>query len=162
MRIRVADEAWLATALLHRERPEAPDFKLKEIHERARQEFRDDRPGVWYHIVSHCVASKPPSPAQYRMLHETGRGRRRLYRPADPAHPKRKGKIHPDKDDVPLPYRSLVDWYLEEFAAERAPAQGSSNPAVLVNFVGAIPAFDLQRITEAVHAGCEQVDRDEW
>ena len=32
--IRVADEVWIAAALLHREHPEAADFSLKEIEAR--------------------------------------------------------------------------------------------------------------------------------
>lgn len=113
--IRVADEAWIVTALLHQEHPEAEDFALAELQKRVHREFQDNRPGVSQHLVSHCVASNPRSPAQYRMLHETARGRRRLYRPGDPTHPERKGKTHPDKDQLPPKYRPLVDWYLEDY-----------------------------------------------
>jgi hypothetical protein len=162
MEIRVADEAWIATALLHREHPEAEDFALAEIRKRAERDFHDERPGVWYHIVSHCVASNPRSPAQYRMLHETTRGRRRLYRPGDPTHPERKGKTHPDKDQLPTKYRPLVDWYLEDYIRRFAPGAPSSSPAVLLKFVGAISAFDLQKMSEAISSGCERVDRNEW
>ncbi len=122
MSILVADEAWLATALLHREHPDAEDFSLDEIRDRARREFHDNRPGVWQHIVSHCVASNRPNPAQYRMLHGSARGRRRLYRPGDPVHPDRKGKIYPEKRDIPERYRNLVDWYLSDYSK---PAPGS-------------------------------------
>lgn len=160
MNILVADEAWLATALLHREHPQAEDFSLEEIRERSVKEFRDHRPGVWQHIVSHGVASNPPNPAQYRMLHSSARGRRRLYRRGDPAHPKRKGKIYPEKRDLPERYRPLVDWYLTEY--NQGPAQGSSNPAVLLGFVGLIPAYDLQKMSEAISSGCERVDASEW
>ena len=161
MQIRVADEAWAATALLHREHPEAEDFPLAEIHTRAQQEFQDQRPGIWYHIVSHCVASNPRTPAQYRMLHETTRGRRRLYRPGDPTHPQRKGKTHPDQDQLPPKYRPLVDWYLEDYIRQTS-AKPSSSPAALLNFVGGISAFDLQKMSEAISSGCERVDRNEW
>ena len=161
MNLLVADEAWLATALLHREHPEAEDFRLADIRRRAEREFRDHRPGVWQHIVSHGVASKPPNPAQYRMLHESGRGRRRLYRDGDPAHPKRRGKIHPEKADLPERYRPLVDWYREEYNRARTNV-GSSNPAVLLRFAGLIAAYDLQRMSDAIHSGCERVDANEW
>ena len=70
MNILVADEAWIATALLQHEHPDAEDFSLGEIRDRAQREFHDDRPGVWQHIVSHCVASNRPNPAQYRMLQQ--------------------------------------------------------------------------------------------
>jgi len=162
MNILVADEAWLATALLHRDNPHAEDFALEEIRERSVKEFHDRRPGVWQHIVSHCVASNPPNPAQYRMLHSSGRGRRRLYRQGDPVHPARKGKMYPEKRDIPDRYRPLVDWYLSEFNQPGGVPRGSSSPAVLLGFVGLIPAYDLQKMSEAISSGCERVDASEW
>jgi len=50
------------------------------------------------------------------MLYETRRGMRRLYREADPSHPDRHGKILPKRDDIPAPYRYLLDWYEAEYA----------------------------------------------
>ena len=160
MNILVADEAWLATALLHREHPDVEDFSLHDIRDRARREFHDNRPGVWQHIVSHCVASNRPNPAQYRMLHSSARGRRRLYRTGDPVHPERKGKMHPEKRDLPERYRSLVDWYLNDYS-KPAPGTGSSSAAVWLDFVGLIPAYDLRKMAEAIR-DCERVDPDEW
>ncbi len=162
MNILVADEAWLATALLQTEHPEAEDFSLEEIRDRARREFHDTRPGVWQHIVSHCVASNRPNPAQYRMLHSSGRGRRRLYRPGDPVHPDRRGKIHPEKRDVPDRYHPLIDWYLSTYAQRSEHVTGSTSPSVLLEFVGSISAYDLQKMAEAIRSGCERVDRNEW
>lgn len=160
MNILVADEAWLAIALLHREHPEAEDFSLDDIRDRARREFHDSRPGVWQHIVSHCVASNRPNPAQYRMLHSTGRGRRRLYRPGDPVHPDRKGKTYPAKRDIPERYRSLVDWYLTDYS--KRPAHiGSTDASVWLQFAGLFPAYDLHEMEEAIK-DCERVDPDEW
>src|SRR5580692_7182927 len=160
MNLLVADEAWLATALLHREHPDAEDFSLGEIRDRARREFHDNRPGVWQHIVSHCVASNRPNPAQYRMLHGSARGRRRLYRPGDPVHPERKGKIYPERRDIPERYRSLVDWYLKTYS-QRKTQVTSSRARDLLQFVGLIPAYDLERMKEAIK-DCERVDLNEW
>ena len=162
MNILVADEAWIATALLQKEHPEAEGFGLDEIRDRAKREFHDNRPGVWQHIVSHCVASNRPNPAQYRMLHRTGRGRRRLYRPGDPVHPDRRGKIHPEKRDIPERYHSLVDWYLSDYSRRNRPGGSSSSPAVVLRFAGLISAYDLQKMSEAIRSGCEQVDANEW
>jgi hypothetical protein len=150
----------LATALLHREHPDAEDFSLGEIRDRARREFHDNRPGVWQHIVSHCVASNRPNPAQYRMLHGSARGRRRLYRPGDPVHPERKGKIYPERRDIPERYRSLVDWYLKNYS-QRKTQVTSSRARDLLQFVGLIPAYDLERMKEAIK-DCERVDLNEW
>lgn len=162
MNILVADEAWLSIALLHQEHPDQEDFSLDEIRDKSFKEFHDRRPGVWQHIISHCVASNPPNPAQYRMLHSSARGRRRLYRQGDPAHPDRHGKIYPEKRDIPERYRPLVDWYLREYNRKEKSTEGSSNPAVLLGFVGLIPAYDLQKMSEAISSACERIDSSEW
>lgn len=162
MGIRVADEAWIATALLHRERPDAEDFSLDEIHNRALNEFRDRRPGVRQHIVSHAVASNPPDPARIRLLHNSGRGRRRLFRPGDPVHPERSGKICPEKRDIPERYHSLVDWYLKEYSQSKGLQQGTTDPKALLQFVGLIPAYDLRRMSDAIESAAERVDPNEW
>jgi hypothetical protein len=113
MSVSVADEVWIATALLHYEHPERPDFEKREIEERARQEglVEPQRPGVSAHISAHAVAGKKPQPNDYRMLVETERGRRRLYRDGDYHHAERKGKIAPSPDDLPSDYLYLLDWY---------------------------------------------------
>jgi hypothetical protein len=112
--IRVADEVWIATALLHREHPRAVDFSLKEIEARLVREglTEGQRPGVYPHLSVHCVANRPPDKGRYRMLFETAPSRRRLFRRGDPYHPKREGgKIAPDRADVFAKYHSLLDWY---------------------------------------------------
>jgi hypothetical protein len=111
--IKVADEVWLATALLHRENPFAEDFSLKEIEDRAAQEDLSDerRRGVYQHIVQHCVANRPPNPNDYRMLYETRPKYRRLFRLGDSYHPERRGKIVPEADDIPQRYDDLLQWY---------------------------------------------------
>ena len=73
--IRVADEVWIATALLHRQYPDRKDFTVGEIVRRAESEkvtgAESLRPGVQVHAYLHCVANKPPNPGRYRMLVET-------------------------------------------------------------------------------------------
>lgn len=113
-RLKVADEVWIAAALLHREHPQAADFSIEEIVGRARQEGLHDplRPGVYVHVVQHCVANRRPNPGRYRMLFETSEGRRRLYRIGDAHHPDREGsKIAPDPEDITDGYGELLDWY---------------------------------------------------
>jgi hypothetical protein len=79
-KIKVADEVWVAMALLHREYPSRTDFTLNEIVERAANEGIMDelRPGVYVHAALHCVANRPPNPGRYRMLYETRPKYRRL------------------------------------------------------------------------------------
>lgn len=124
--IKVADEVWIAGALLHRERPEQADFTVEEIMKRASREVGKEslRPGVYVHVVQHCVANRPPNPGRYRMLFETAPGRRRLFRTGDPYDPAREGaKTVPAADELPERYRPLLDWYRQwdaSVAARRA------------------------------------------
>src|SRR6266496_2301058 len=117
-RVKVADEVWVATALLHRKHPDRSDFSIEEIMESARQMWREGtgslRPGVYVHVVQHCVANRPPIPGRYRMLIETSEGRRRLFHTGDPYHPDREGgKTTPRFEDLAEDYADLWDWYVE-------------------------------------------------
>ena len=112
--IKIADEVWIITALLHREQAQESDFTVEEIVERARKESINGpiRPGLYVHVVQHCVANRPPNPARYRMLFETSSRRRRLFRQGDAYHPAREGaKITPNPVDLPQDYRGLLAWY---------------------------------------------------
>jgi len=116
-RLKVADEVWLAAAVLHRMYSERFDFTIEEIVESGRSLVREEvggtlRPGFYVHVVQHCVANRPPKPGRYRMLIETGPGRRRLFRPGDYYHPEREGaKTIPKREDLPNSYTGLVRWY---------------------------------------------------
>jgi hypothetical protein len=126
--LKVADEVWIVTALLHREHPERDDFTVAEIVERARKEglTPELRPGVYVHAVVHCVANRPPNPGRYRMLLETGPNRRRLYRPGDPADEARRGgKVTPARAAIPARYHRLLDWYEKEYGARRGLKPGA-------------------------------------
>ncbi|MGA8270703.1 MAG: hypothetical protein WB919_04030, partial [Candidatus Sulfotelmatobacter sp.] len=102
--LKVADEVWIATALLHRDQPTKVDFGVDEIKRRAAEESgsEDLRPGVYVHIVQHCVANRSPNRGRYRMLFETAPGRRRLFRTGDSYDPNREGaKSVPAREDIP-------------------------------------------------------------
>lgn len=117
--VKVADEVWIATALLHREHPSAVDFSIKEIEARvAREELTDaKRPGVYLYLFAHAVANRPKDRGRYRMLFETAPSRRRLFRPGDPYHPDREGgQTVPDRNAIPPKYHSLLDWYARQWA----------------------------------------------
>jgi hypothetical protein len=112
--LKVADEVWVVAALLHREHPKQLDFTIEQIMERATKEAGQQplRPGVYVHVVQHCVANRPPNPGRYRMLFETTPGRRRLFRNGDNYDPAREGaKTIPAREDIPSEYSSLLDWY---------------------------------------------------
>jgi hypothetical protein len=115
--IKVADEVFLATALLHRENPEREDFTIGEIVERAAKEnlFGQLRPGVRVHASLHCVANRAPNPGRYQMLYATGARTRRLLRSGDQVHPGRTGKIWPDPESVPPQYHDLIAWAKRQY-----------------------------------------------
>jgi hypothetical protein len=118
--LKVADEVWIATALLHQEHPEHADFSVREIIDRlARERLHEAvRGSVHVHVIQHCVGNRAPNPAGYRMLIETGPSRRRLYRPGDPLHQDRHGRFVPARDEVPEEYRALLDWYEARYATQ--------------------------------------------
>ena len=116
--INVADEVWIATALLHREQPNREDFRVEEIMERVGREAvaGPTRPGVYVHVVQHCVANKPPSPSRLRYLVETRPGYRKLFRRGYGWHFYRdRGRKAPSPEALPAPYRHLLDWYEREY-----------------------------------------------
>ena len=170
--IKVADEIWLATSLLHRENPARPDFSVIEIVERAMKEGLAGgyRPGLQIHASTHCVATKPPNPARHRMLSETVRGRRRLFKPGDKFHRDRKtGKTHPSAEDLPAKYRYLIDWYEHDYVNgngnglehdEPLPRPGKLGD--LLKFVGLISPSDLEKMEAAIEEDFERVDPNEW
>jgi hypothetical protein len=114
--VRVADEVWISTALLHRENRDRKDFTVDEIVERAKREALNKplRKGVYVHAIQHCVANRPPNSGRYRMLLETAPGRRRLFRTGDSYDRAREGsKTVPSSEDIPSNYAYLLDWYRE-------------------------------------------------
>jgi AbrB family looped-hinge helix DNA binding protein len=121
----IADSVWLATAILHRENRHALDFSVQEIVQKSLAARNEGyRPGVPVFTSKHCVANKAPNPGRYRMLLETTRGRRRLFRAGDPFHPDRQnGKIRPDKKDLPAEYQPLIDWYETDYSKRAAHTQ---------------------------------------
>lgn len=123
--VRVADEVWIATALLHRENADREDFTVEEIVQRVKNEgMTAFRPGVYVHVVQHCVANRGPNPGRYRMLVETAKNRRRLFRPGDSYDAAREGsKTMPDSADIPGRYRFLLDWYRNDFTRRKASSE---------------------------------------
>jgi len=123
--LKVADEVWIATVLLHRDHPERADFAVREIMDRVDRERMTGsvRRSVHVHVIQHCVANRPPNPAGYRMLFETTYGRRRLYRPGDPQHQDRRGRIVPERQHLPERYGPLLDWYESHYARQATKKQ---------------------------------------
>jgi hypothetical protein len=133
--MKMADAAWIALALLHSENRSRSDFSTAEIRERARKEGfpNAELPGFNTHLASHLVANKPShSAAGYRMMFETGYGRRRLFRDGDTWHESRTGKIVPNREEIPEKYHWLLDWYgkWSNEPSNEPPSAGGSTPAL--------------------------------
>jgi hypothetical protein len=117
-RIGVAEEVWVAAALLHEENPRRKDFTIDEIIGRVRREAgrRKLRASVYAHVVQHCVANKPPSPSRLRYLVETRPGYRKLFRRGHGWHFYRdRGRKVPRAEALPPEYRYLLRWYVETY-----------------------------------------------
>ena len=137
MDVLVADEVWIATALLHRRYPEREDFAVSKIIRQAEAESvtgrHSLRPSFQDYAYLHCVANKEPGAVRHRMLLETAKGRRRLFKPRDPCHRRRlSGKDAPHVDDVPAAYRKFIEWYRKEYAG----ASGETDPILSLRGLG--------------------------
>lgn len=166
----VADQVWIATALLHYENRDRAHFSKEEIRRRCEEVDREgaERPGISQHISTHCVASKPASPAKHRMLTRTGTGRRRLFRPGDAEHPDRRGgKTSPSREELPEKYRYLLDWYETEYASAPKEQAGASksrgaSAETLMKLMGRISREDADEIIRIIDDCCGRVDANEW
>lgn len=117
--LKIADECWIALAKLLQEQPARSSFSAREILDRVRREaaHHELRPGVQPHIHLHNVANLAPNTARYRMFYRLDDGTYRLYRPGDPQHPERSGKTHPAREDLPVQYHGLLDWYESQYCS---------------------------------------------
>lgn len=166
----VADQVWIATALLHYENRDRAHFSKQEIRRQCEEIDREgaQRPGISQHISTHCVASKPASPAKHRMLTRTGTGRRRLFRLGDAEHPDRRaGKISPLREELPEKYRHLLDWYETEYAsaAKHQTAASKSHGAsaeTVMKLIGRISREDADEMIRIIDDCCGRVDANEW
>jgi hypothetical protein len=168
----LADSVWLATALLHRENSRALDFSGREIIEKATGEklVKGFRPGLQVFVSKHCVANKSPNPLRHRILLETTRGRRRLFKQGDPFHPDREGgKIRPDRTELPAEYQPLVDWY-DEIYSKSSPYPASAPkpdgmdalPHIPQSPIAALSGFDEMRSATAFVGAGGTVVLPDW
>jgi hypothetical protein len=134
----VADEAWCALALLHREQDSRESFSAREILDRVKAEriTPELRPGVQAHIYLHNVANLEPNSARYRMFYKLPTDTYRLFRPRDQAHPSRKGKMKPTREQLPDQYHYLLDWYEREYCAKETSVREEDDPVLKMRGVG--------------------------
>ena len=134
----VADEAWLGLALLHREQTEKESFTAREILDRIKSERASPelRPGLQPHIYLQNVANLPPNSARYRMFYKLPDDTYRLYRPGDPTHPSRKGKMTPAREEFPDKYHYLLDWYEHEYCDREKNMKEEDDPILSMRGVG--------------------------
>jgi hypothetical protein len=158
-----AVEVFIATALLHREQPNRPEFTIQEIVRRAAQEniTGEMRSGVNVHASQHCVANKAPNPNRHKMLYASGKNTRRLLLPTDQVHPERTGKIFPDSGEIPERYLPLLEWAKQRFYADSSGR--SSTPGSVLPL--STPRRHLQAFLDARGIGVEMakgIDPDDY
>ena len=134
----VADEAWCALALLHREQETRESFSAREILDRVKSERASPvlRPGIQAHIYLHNVANLEPNSARYRMFYKLPNDTYRLFRPTDQAHPSRKGKTKPSREELPVQYHYLLDWYAQEYCTKESAMKEEDDPILQMRGVG--------------------------
>jgi hypothetical protein len=135
--IRVADEAWVALALLHKAYPDRAGFTAREITDKLRSAgiSPELRPGLMAHIYQHNVANVPPNSARYRMFYRLPDHTFRLFRPGDDWHPARSGKTCPNRAELPGRYHELLEWYEREYC-RGGPAPAAEDPILRMLGVG--------------------------
>jgi hypothetical protein len=124
LEIKVADEVWIACALLHNTNPQEQSFSTIEIANRVLQEniYGSIRPGIQVHIATHCIANMPAQPNKCRMLYRLPDGRKRLFKDTDDYHPSRQdGKTIPDQEEIPQKYVHLLNWYKTQYNQGKTP-----------------------------------------
>jgi hypothetical protein len=136
LELKVADAVWVATAMLHQERPGAEGFEVADIEEKVKQEHLTDKKdsSIYLHANQHCVANRPPNDAKLRMLFETRSGLRRLYCPSDTFHAERDGRMVPKASDLPERLLPLLQWY-ERWCAKMRSRRAVDDP--LLELAGA-------------------------
>jgi len=115
----VADAVWIGAALLHYHQTSSdeplPTEAIVLIVQTARLTNGLEK-SIYLHVNQHCVANRPPNSNRSRMLFETGRGKRRLFRAGDRYDPAREGApTHPDWSNIPAKYVFLRRWYEEKW-----------------------------------------------
>ncbi len=113
--LKVADEVWIAAALLHRAHPEARDFAVEEIVQRAKEEGLCQAISTGSLRPCHpALCREPPSQilvgiACCLKLH---RGAGVSFAVVTSYHPDREGaKITPKREDLPFGFNGLIAWY---------------------------------------------------
>lgn len=137
-KVNVADECWIALALLHRADPSRESFEGSEILKKIREEkiHGEVRAGIQPHVYLHNIANVPPNSARYRLFYRLADGTYRLYRPGDDHHPARTGKSEPRREELPELYRPLLDWYHDEYCRRSAPQEGVEDPVLGMRGIG--------------------------
>lgn len=123
-KVKVADELYLALALLHREQPDVDAFSVDEVIKRAAAEGFAARPeSLRAHAYGHAAANLSPGKnGRYRLLFKQEDRRVRLLRANDYVHPDRHQKLYPELSDIPEKYHELVEW------AKRRSEQEAKDP----------------------------------
>jgi len=135
-KLKVADEVWIAGPPSPRT-PQAPDFSIEEIVDRARREgYTNLCVPVFMFMLCSIALQSPPNPGRYRMLFETSEGRRRLFRIGDTYHPtERRERLFQTWRPSPA-VRGLLGWY-DDWSRTSASDSDESDPLLRLRGTGA-------------------------
>jgi len=70
------------------------------------------------------------------MFCKLGTGAYRLFRPGDDFHPDRKGKMAPNRDELPRRYHPLLDWYEKEYSRRASTLNDDDDPVLQMWGIG--------------------------
>lgn len=139
IKMKLADQCWVALALLHREKPEKASFTAVDIASRLQAggmhpEFKAS--SVQAHIYQHLVANRPRQTGGYRMFYRLSDGTFRLFRQGDDADPSRRGKVTPIPSHLPDCYLPLLDWYEQEYSQPAGSREAEEDPLLSLRGAG--------------------------
>jgi hypothetical protein len=142
LEILLADRIWIAVALLHRELPNREDFSKDEIRRKLQETdlATGTKPGsVSAHLKEHLIANVHTTSTKYIMMYETRPGFLRLFRPGDfvdQCRQSRPAKQVPRKEQLPLEYQSLLDWYETWSKQHPSPEKPNWQDDPLIRLIG--------------------------
>lgn len=114
--VTMAEAAWIATAILHRDYGADELFTVGQIADMVDDRKIYTKPhsktSLQTAITGTCVANTNATSANHRLLYRAKQGRYRLYHKGDDHHKSRKGGLTcPKPNDLPSKYKGLVKWY---------------------------------------------------
>ena len=127
--LRIADKIWIAAALMQREHHARRSFKREEIVSK----LNSLRLGATKLSAVHAYFSGRRVPCYLHSEHDETL---RLARPSDNVPGRSRGRFAPEKEQLPVEYQTLVDWYWTKYAPASNPSDLENDPVLKLRGVG--------------------------